>query len=68
MAERFPLLGQLPPQNFPYWEDQNEEIKMKKMNRRTILGTAAAMAATPAFTEGCPVEPGRQKRRSWLLA
>ena len=25
MAERFPFLGQLPPQNFRYWEDQNEE-------------------------------------------
>jgi len=40
---------------------------MKKISRRTILGTAAAMAATPAFAEGCPVGPGRRKRRSWLL-
>jgi arylformamidase len=30
---------------------------MKKISRRTILGTATAMVATPAFAEGCPVGP-----------
>ena len=30
---------------------------MKKISRRTIFGTAAAMVATPAFAEGCPVGP-----------
>ena len=40
---------------------------MKKISRRTILGIAAAMAATPAFAEECPVGPARWKRRSWLL-
>src|SRR5262249_60034131 len=32
-------------------------IKMKQISRRTMLGTAAAMAATPAFADGCPVGP-----------
>ena len=30
---------------------------MKQISRRTILGTAAAMAVTPAFAEGCQVGP-----------
>ena len=30
---------------------------MKQISRRTMLGTAAAMAATPAFAEGCQVGP-----------
>ena len=30
---------------------------MKQISRRTILGTAAPMAATPAFAEGCQVGP-----------
>src|SRR5262245_26928526 len=30
---------------------------MKQISRRTMLGTAAAMAATPAFADGCPVGP-----------
>ena len=30
---------------------------MKQISRRTMLGTAAAIAATPAFAEGCQVGP-----------
>src|SRR5215831_2219292 len=30
---------------------------MKQISRRTMLGTAAAMVATPAFAEGCQVGP-----------
>jgi len=30
---------------------------MKQISRRTILGTAAAMVATPVFAEGCQVGP-----------
>ena len=30
---------------------------MKQISRRTILGTAAGMVATPAFAEGCQVGP-----------
>jgi arylformamidase len=30
---------------------------MKQISRRTMLGTTVAMAATPAFAEGCPVGP-----------
>ena len=30
---------------------------MKQISRRTILGTAAAMVATPAFADGCQVGP-----------
>src|SRR5262249_24880660 len=33
------------------------EDQMKQISRRTILGTAAAMAATPALAEGCQVGP-----------
>jgi hypothetical protein len=35
-----------------YREDQ-----MKQISRRAVLGTAAAMAATPALAEGCQVGP-----------
>src|SRR6516165_8015238 len=61
------------PSDFRFWVSCRRKtsgigrIKMKKISRRTILGTAPAMAATPAFAEGCPVGPGRRKRRSWLL-
>jgi arylformamidase len=30
---------------------------MKQISRRTMLGTAAAMVAAPAFADGCPVGP-----------
>ena len=30
---------------------------MKLMSRRTMLGTTAAMVATPAFADGCQVGP-----------
>src|SRR6516162_8117856 len=33
------------------------EDRMKQISRRTMLGTAAAIAATPAFAEGCQVGP-----------
>src|SRR5262245_5266452 len=35
-----------------HWEDP-----MKQISRRTMLGTAATLVATPAFAEGCPVGP-----------
>jgi hypothetical protein len=31
--------------------------QMKQINRRTMLGAAASIAATPAFAEGCQVGP-----------
>src|SRR5882672_2751097 len=33
------------------------EDHMKLISRRTMFGTAAAMAATPAFADGCQVGP-----------
>src|SRR5262252_819680 len=35
-----------------HWED-----RMKQINRRAMLGTAATMVTTAAFAEGCPVGP-----------
>jgi len=33
------------------------EDQMKQVSRRTMLGAAATIAATPAFAEGCQVGP-----------
>src|SRR5207342_2737419 len=33
------------------------EGRMKEISRRTVLGTAATMFATPAVAEGCQVGP-----------
>ena len=35
---------------------------MKEINRRTILGTAATMLATPALADGCQVGPPQHHR------
>jgi arylformamidase len=35
----------------------NRKTNLKLVSRRSLLGTAAAMAATPALAEGCPIGP-----------
>ena len=40
----------------------------KQLSRRTVLGTAAAVAATPAFAEGCLIGPPAHEKgvRVWM--
>jgi len=47
---------------------KNSELDFKKISRRAMLGTAAAMAATPALGAGCPIGPPPHEKgpKVWL--
>ena len=46
----------------------NSQLFSKRISRRGVLGTAAAIAATPAFAEVCPIGPPAHEKgpRVWM--
>jgi arylformamidase len=46
----------------------NDHVHFTKLSRRAMLGTAAAMAATPALGAGCPVGPPAHEKgpKVWM--
>jgi arylformamidase len=45
-----------------------KQANLKEFSRRSLLGTAAAMAATPALAEGCPIGPPTHQKgpKVWM--
>jgi hypothetical protein len=46
---------------------KNSDPFSKRISRRAILGTAAAMAATPALAEVCPIGPPAHEKGPKVL-
>ena len=46
----------------------NNKHTFKRISRRAVLGTAAAMAATPALAAGCPIGPPAHEKgpKIWM--
>ena len=46
----------------------NNKHSFKRISRRAVLGTAAAMAATPALAAGCPIGPPAHEKgpKIWM--
>ena len=47
---------------------ENHRKDLNLLSRRSLLGTAAAMAATPALAEGCPIGPPQHEKgpKVWM--
>jgi arylformamidase len=47
---------------------ENHKKDLNLLSRRSLLGTAAAMAATPALAEGCPIGPPQHEKgpKVWM--
>ena len=46
----------------------NNKQNFKRISRRAVLGTAAAVAATPALAAGCPIGPPAHEKgpKIWM--